>query len=125
MAADLYIYTIDQITEDEVWTYLECRINTPEFKAIHARIKPNGFTHIGEVSWLSAAFFGSPVPGPVQQVVNVLDRGVIRPIDDSLIVDIGVAMDAPNTTDYGIADKDKVLSFLEERRGMMAFTVSY
>ncbi|MFA5132481.1 MAG: hypothetical protein WC444_04150 [Candidatus Paceibacterota bacterium] len=46
-------------------------------------------------------------------------------IDDILISKIGVAFDAGNGTSYSLANREEVLSFLEQHRGKKVFTVSW
>jgi len=64
------------------------------------------------------------VPGTVQQVFDAIGEN-LPVIDDILISKIGVAFDAGNGTSYSLANREEVLSFLEQHRGKKVFTVSW
>lgn len=82
---------------------------------------------VGEVSWLKAALFKDEetfVPNTVAQVSSIIGED-LPVIDDQLIEKIARAFDAPNDTSYSLANKDEVVAFLEEHKGLRCFTASW
>ena len=86
---------------------------------------------IGEVSWLKAGLFGDDgakyIPTTVMEVssaVSVPDFG-LKVIDDEFIETVSQAFDKPNTTNYRLAEKKKVIKFFTKYKGKKCFQISW
>lgn len=80
-------------------------------------------TYIGEVSWMKAAIFENSeryIPTTVELISALVGKNLPE-ITDEFIDEVRKAFDEPNTTSYGLADRDTVIAFLAEHKGSRVF----
>lgn len=136
MAADLSIHILEGCSESDLVVFFAHTMGSKHFNMMRRsdpmgaewrRVSDSPQVWVGEVSWLKAALVGDSetfIPSTVGRVHEVISEN-LPVIDDTLIASVGAAFNLPNTTGYRLAERDKVIAFLESHRGKRAFTVSW
>jgi len=137
MAADLHIhvFTEGELTEDDFRSFFSRSIGSKWFDGsyhenwfdISNKFHDTANIWIGEVSWLKAALFEDAetfVPDPVAAIADIV--GEDWPVvDEEFINKIKNTIDLDNKTDYSINQCEKIVKFLDENKGKMAFSISW
>lgn len=136
MAADLSIHILEGCSESDLAiffahtmgsTYFNLSLRSDPMGDEWRRVSDSPQIWVGEVSWLKAAIFGDSetfIPSTVGQVHEVIGEH-LPVINDALIAEVGSAFDLPNSTGYRLAERSKVIAFLESHKGKRTFTVSW
>lgn len=136
MAVDLSIHILEGCSESDLASFFAHTMGSKYFNLSLGsdpmgdewrRVSDSPQIWVGEVSWLKAALSGDSetfVPSTVGQVHEVIGEDLPM-IDDALIANVGSAFDLPNSTGYRLAERSKVIAFLESHRGKQVFTVSW
>ena len=133
MAADLHIHVMapNEVTDAEfcVFRGAVCNSNWDEWSRVYAKVADLPGVWVGEVSWLKAAIFGDEgnfIPSlvmNVQQLFNEAGGQIV--IDEDFINVVAEQVDCVNTTDYDVAQASKIVDFLRDHIGKVAFPISW
>lgn len=136
MAADLHIHIFEGIEEATLAAFNSNTFGSKYFapRTVGQKANDNSFEEvsrtpsiwIGSVSWLKAALLGGNeyVPSPVE-AINAMIGEDLPLLTEEMKQKILSALDIENATQYHIAEKSEVESFLNAHIGKPLFTVSW
>ena len=142
----MHLHIADSLTDDDMRCLWSDHMGSSWFDPDTRRCEQSNCVHweafyntpeiwVGEVSWAKAFFFKDPesfIPTTVERISELIDDRATVVIDDRFISQVNEAFEAPNNTSYRmadtiyrLADKDKVVAWLQTHKGSRIIEVSW